>query len=129
MTLSAENRELLIRDSIRKAQKQNITLQASNWGIEWSKPKERWVPKKDQGCCALGCVILENQDKLSKHNWRQWTVETILETNSEWVRNFQLGFDGFKKSEYDDGTFAYELGALLRDELINKDVQIKMPNM
>jgi hypothetical protein len=109
-------RETIIRDAIKACQAKGIGLIQSTWGIEWNKKKERWV-SKSPACCALACTILEYQDKLPRNlDWRQWTIDRILDVKGEWVRNFQLGFDGYEKSAYDDGSFAYELGCLFRKE-------------
>lgn len=116
MPLTNSDRLKIIRDSILACQAQGIGLCQSSWGIEWSKKKERWVAKAP-ACCALGCTILEYQDKLPRNlDWRQWTIEKILDVKGEWIRNFQLGFDGYEKSVYDDGSLAYELGSSFRKE-------------
>jgi len=113
---SNDERGTLIRKAIQSCQAKGIGLIYSSWGILWNKKKERWEPKAP-ACCALACAILEYQDKPGrKLDWRQWTIEKILDVNSEWVRNFQLGFDGYDKSVYDDGSLAYELGSSLRKE-------------
>jgi hypothetical protein len=116
MSLSNEERENLIRTSIKACQAKGIGLIYCTWGIEWSKKKTRWIPKSP-ACCALGCTILECQDRLPRNlDWRKWTIEKILDVKGEWVRNFQLGFDGYEKSVCDDGSLAYELGNKLRKE-------------
>lgn len=118
MSLSDGDREQIIRTAIHACQVKGIGLYHSGWGIYWNQSKKRWAPKHP-ACCALACVILEYQDKLPrKLDWRNWTLENILNVESEWVRNFQLGFDGYDKSAYDDGSFAYELGKLFRQEYL-----------
>lgn len=121
------DRERIIRDAVQLAISKNIRIVRSSWGIEWSKSKERWVVKKDQRCCALGCVILELQNKVPLSNvrdWRSLTIETLLHCDTEWIRSFQRGFDKHSKLISDD--FAYELGLLMGDELV-KEVQLKIP--
>lgn len=69
-------------------------------------------------CCALGCVILAEQEKLKDTNineWRNLYIENILKVDVQWVREFQSGFDGHKKANNSENG-AYELGLLLRSE-------------
>jgi len=113
---SNADKEVIIRSSIENSINKGIELVHSTWGVEWSKTKKCWLPTKDKKCCALACVILENQDKLSrKIDWRGWTIEAILDVDVEWVRRFNFGFDGFE-DERDD--FPFYLGRILRKEFI-----------
>lgn len=127
MPLNDGDRETLIRAAIKSATDKNITLSIQSWGIEFSEKKERWVPKKEQRCCALGCVILECQDKLnlkSMRDWRSISIERILECDTEWVRSFQKGFDGYPRTDSDQDS--YDLGFMLKDELVGKGIQLKL---
>src|SRR5271170_6972350 len=111
MPLTDGDRETIIRDAIKIASDKNIKLSIQAWGIEFSEKKERWIPKKDQKCCALGCVLLEYQNKLnlrSTRDWRSLSIETILECDTEWVRSFQRGFDGYNRTDTDQDS--YDLG-------------------
>lgn len=112
------DREQLIREAISGCRKKGVTIGSNAWGIEWSGPKKIWRPIKEKNCCPLACVLLEHQTKYHMPDYRNHTVEMILQVNSEWVRAFQNGFDGHPKPERDDGTFAYELGFLLKEELL-----------
>jgi hypothetical protein len=124
------DREELIRTAIKSAVAKGITLSIQTWGVVWDGKNKTWAAKKDQKCCALGCVMLEFQDKLPrKVDWRNWTVETILECDTVWVRSFQKGFDRYEKSELDATTFAYDLGFLLSEELIDTNAQLNLPNL
>lgn len=112
-------REQIIRDAISFCTKKGIRLGIQSWGIE--RKKNAWSPKKDCTCCALACVLLTNQHKFNQDQiagMRNWTIEQILGTNDSWVRSFQKGFDGYRKTEYDREDFAYELGVLIREEYI-----------
>jgi hypothetical protein len=111
-------REAIIRASIAACNVKGIKLAHSTWGICWNKGKGRWLPKGN--CCALSCVILEQQDNQKLLNWRAWTIEKILNVDGQWIQNFQRGFDGYEKSAYDNGSFAYELGSLMREEFLPK---------
>jgi hypothetical protein len=115
-------REQIIRDAIKTITANGVKLGIQSWGIELKKikGKEQWVPKKDANCCALACVMLAKQNVIPAHltNWRSYSIEKILETNVNWVRSFQKGFDGYPKSEYDQEDFAYELGVMIREELV-----------
>ena len=119
--LTDGEREQIIRDAIKTITAKGIKLGIQSWGIEWkpTKGKEHWAPKKDQTCCALACVLLADQEKIPKHlvSERGYSIEKLLGTDTNWVRSFQKGFDGYPKSEYDREEFAYELGVMLREEL------------
>lgn len=115
-------REQIIRDSIKAITTNGIKLGIQSWGLDYktTKGKEHWKHRKGQTCCALACVLLANQDIVPVHlrDWRSYSVEKLLETNSSWVRSFQKGFDGYKKSQWDTEDFAFELGVMIREELI-----------
>jgi hypothetical protein len=124
------DREEIIRNAIKSATDKNIKLCIQSWGIEWSDKKERWLPKKDQKCCALGCVVLECQDKLTLKNigdWRSLALENILQCGAEWIQMFQRGFDGYPRADIDQNAFPYDLGFMLRDELVKDNAQLKIP--
>jgi hypothetical protein len=119
MALDDGDREQIIRSAIKAATDKNIKLSIQTWGVFWSEKDGRWIPKKDQKCCALSCVILECQDKLPrKTDWREYTIRAILECNVQWIESFLRGFDGYPRCKY-EYEFAYELGLLLQEELIN----------
>ena len=128
-TINDGDREQIIRDAIKSAQAKGIALRLQGWGVVWHD-KKGWIPNKQNSCCALGCVLLEGQDKIQrKLNWRSWTIETILGCDADWIRSFQRGFDRYERVKSDDGMFAYDLGMLLSEELIGKDAQTKLPYM
>ncbi len=112
------DREQLIRSAVKGATNKGIQLTAQTWGVVWSKKDKRWVPKSDQKCCALSCVILEYQDNLARRliDWREYTLQTLLDCNANWIASFISGFDGHAIGEGSYG-FSYELGLILRDEL------------
>ena len=116
------DREQIIREAIITITAKGVKLGIQSWGIEFKKVKgkEQWIAKKDANCCALACVLLAKQDVIPSHviDWRSYSIEKILETDTNWVRSFQKGFDGYPKSEYDQEEFAYELGAMIREELV-----------
>jgi hypothetical protein len=120
--LTDGEREQIIRDAIKTITAKGIKLGIQSWGIEWkpTKGKEHWESKKDQTCCALACVLLANQKELPKNvsNWRSFSIEKLLDTNTSWIMSFQKGFDGYSKSEFDQEEFAYELGVMIREELV-----------
>jgi len=115
-------REQIIRNAITAITASGIKLGIQSWGIEWksTKGKERWVAKKNESCCALACVLLANQKELPNNmsSWRNFSIEKLLDTNTNWIRSFQKGFDGYPKTEYDQEEFAYELGVMVREELV-----------
>lgn len=116
MAMNDGEREAIIRASIAACKIKGIKLAHSTWGIHWNDKKSRWLPKGN--CCALACVILEQQDNQRRLDWRAWTIEKILDVDGQWIMNFQRGFDGYDKSMYDNGSLAYELGNMLREEMI-----------
>jgi hypothetical protein len=123
------DREQIIRTAIKSAQAKGITLSKQTWGIVWHD-KKGWIQNKSNCCCAIGCVILELQDTIKrKLDWRQWTAETILDCDCEWVRSFQRGFDGQPKTELDANSFSYDLGMLICEELVGKNEQPNLPGM
>ena|SRR3984885_11305019 len=115
-------REQLIRASIKTIASYGIPLGIQSWGLNYktTKDKQHWEHRKGQTCCALACVLLAHQETIPMHlrDIRSYSVETILETDANWVRAFQKGFDGYPKSEWDKHDFAYELGMMLREELV-----------
>ena len=127
-TYNDGDREEIIRNAIKSATDNNIVLCIRSWGITWSDNKERWVPKKDQKCCALSCVVLEYQDSVKNvGDWRSLTLETLLKCDTEWIRMFQRGFDGYPRTDADQNAFPYDLGFMLRDELVKDNAQLKIP--
>lgn len=125
------DRETLIRDAIKSASDKNIKLTAGAWGIEWLDKKARWAPKKDQRCCALGCLVLECQDKFSNataRGWRSFLIETLLECDSNWIANFRRGFDGYERADENMNAFPYDIGFILRQNIAN-ELQLKIPGL
>jgi hypothetical protein len=117
--MTDSEREELIRASIASCVAKGVKLGIQSWGLHWVKSKERWVPKKDATCCPLSCVLLANQGDLRENevSWRSFSLEKLLGANTNWVRSFQYGFDGYTKTEHDEEN-AYMLGALFRRELV-----------
>lgn len=123
MSYDDANREAVIRASIKSATDKNITLSVQTYGVEWSKTKERWQPKKDQKCCPLGCILLEHQDAVKNiGDWRNLAIATILQCDTDWLQMFQRGFDGYPRNDVDQNAFPYDLGFMLRCELLSTSI-------
>jgi hypothetical protein len=123
--MNDNQREEMIRSAIKTMASKGIQLASQTWGIVWDRKSERFAPQKSFKCCALGCVLLSEQEKQERiTDWKSLHLESILNVNTDWIRDFQSGFDGHQKANtHDNG--AFELGLLLRAEIV-QDAQTSL---
>jgi hypothetical protein len=118
MLTTDEERYLVILDSIKSARSNGISIGAEAWGIGWNRNQDKYTPTNSKTCCPLGCTLLTLQASLPRHiDYREWSIETILNVNSAWIKGFIAGFD-LKNYDRSFNREAFNLGYKMRDELL-----------
>lgn len=92
-------------------------LQAGTFGIY---VKEGIIRESLNGCCALGCLIV-NKQQIRKDGIITGLMDvaaTILKVDSNWTVSFTRGFDGALQSFCNGNQEAYEFGKEMREKYI-----------
>lgn len=101
-----ENIKEKIVSSINAVKTQGITLVTEDWGS-----------KSTKCACALGCVLLANNQPVSDDKEiNANVVSEILGVTEGWVDSFIQGFDANPILDPEDQTEAFLLGYSIRNE-------------
>jgi len=95
-----------IISNIKYAQERGFTLISDDWGGESSKC-----------ACALGCVLIANEQMVSNDpEDNALTAAALLGTSEDWINNFLNGFDGKQIHISTRHQDAWKLGLEIRNE-------------